>query len=79
MFRPVLPDGYVDEEGYADLSQAAIEEAAGLLGWVPETDVVRELKRQVGLKLTQNAKQAATIKGLEARIQELEHLLQNAR
>lgn len=79
VFRPKLADGYIDEEGFADISQAAIEEAATLLGWVPESEAVENLKLAHGRLLFRTSQDAAKIKGLEARVQELEHLLQNSR
>src|SRR5688572_32552562 len=39
VFRPSTELSYIDQEGSYDISQLAIEEAARLLGWVPQADV----------------------------------------
>lgn len=44
VFRPLI--GHVDQEGYFDLSQYAVEKAAELLGWRPP-EQVRALESKI--------------------------------
>jgi hypothetical protein len=74
VFRPSTELSYVDQEGSYDISQLAIEEAARLLGWVPQVEVDAkhaELAERIGKLQSRTAHDAKKIKRLEAQVEEL--------
>jgi hypothetical protein len=52
VFRPLRP--YIEHEGYFDISQYAIEQAARLIDWAPPADVEALRKRVAELEETQD-------------------------
>lgn len=74
IFRPALPGAYVEEEGFYDISQLAIEEAAHMIGWRSPEEVEAALSesrvRERNANLT-SAKHARTRARLEAEVEEL--------
>lgn len=81
VFRPILPAGFEPEIGFLDVSQSAIEEAARLLGWIPpeEVETDEDLRTKIKEKGVRIMQDGAKIKGLEARIRDLESQLVYAR
>ncbi len=82
VFRPALPPGYVDDEGYIDISQYAIEQAAELLGWErpgASAALLAEANERNAKLASANLTAAAKAKRQDARIAELESMLEQAR
>lgn len=78
VFRPATGLGYIEDEGSFDIGQAAVEEAAALLGWKSPGEVEAAIARfrdTAGKKSAQHARDVAKIRRLEARIAELEELI----
>ena len=63
VFRPYFDTAYIDEEGYYDITQVAIEEAASMLGWVPPSvaaDLRAEIKQRQ-LRIMQDGRKIAQL------------------
>lgn len=82
VFRPATGLGYIEEEGSFDISQAAVEEAAALLGWKSPGEceaAIQRFREKNGKLSAQHATDVARARRLEARIAELELLLEQAK
>jgi len=67
VFRPYFDTAYVDEEGYFDITQVAIEEAASMLGWA-SPDEVAALKEELQKRQTRIMQDGRKIGRLEAQL-----------
>ena len=82
VFRPALDYAFIEGEGTFDISQAAIEDAAQLLGWISpeqqEADLadLRERLKDQGIRNMQDARK---LKRLELHVSELQDLVNTER
>jgi hypothetical protein len=74
VFRPLSDDGIIEGEGYIDVSQVAIEDAALMLGWRSPAQVEAEteaLRTKVKEQSTRIMQDGLKIKRLQAELDEI--------